>query len=106
MMRIEDPFKPMNRGRARIGLAVVLGSAMMLALGLLIIPWRGNSAPDLALATTGQTVTWTGNGTNNGYCSSFQSDPDLHPAAGQQGWLFILTSPNSPGLDAHGKLQP
>ena len=41
---------------------------------------------------TGQSVNWTGNGTSNGYCSSFQNDEDLHPAAGQQGWLFILNS--------------
>jgi hypothetical protein len=40
-----------------------------------------------------QTVSWTGNGTTDGACSSFENDPDLNPAAGQQGWLFILTSP-------------
>ena len=50
-----------------------------------------------------QTVLWTGNGTTNGVCNSFEDDPDLNPAAGQQGWLFILTSPfdgNGSTLDA------
>jgi hypothetical protein len=42
----------------------------------------------------GITVTWTGNGTNtDGTCQSFLNDPDLTPGPGQQGWLFILTSP-------------
>lgn len=39
------------------------------------------------------TTNWNGNGTDNGYCHEFQNDSDLHPGAGQQGWLFILTSP-------------
>jgi hypothetical protein len=40
-----------------------------------------------------QTVTWTGNGTTNGYCNAFIDDPNLNPGPGQQGWLFILSSP-------------
>ncbi len=43
---------------------------------------------------TPQTISWTGNGTNSGYCSDLTGD-DLNPSAGQQGWLFILTSPTS-----------
>ena len=39
-----------------------------------------------------QTATWTGNGTTNGYCSNTDEGLTGVPA-GQQGWLFILTSP-------------
>jgi hypothetical protein len=40
-----------------------------------------------------QDVTYDGHGTTNGLCDSFPGDPDLTPGPGQQGWLFILTSP-------------
>ncbi|HWT40791.1 MAG TPA: hypothetical protein VN081_06030 [Dongiaceae bacterium] len=36
-------------------------------------------------------VTWTGNGTTNGFCSTLSSDTTV--PAGQQQWLFILSSP-------------
>jgi hypothetical protein len=39
------------------------------------------------------TIVWTGNGTNNGFCSEVSQDPNVPP--GMQQWLFILTSPGS-----------
>jgi hypothetical protein len=46
-------------------------------------------------STAGLTVNWDGkNGTNSdGTCKDFLDDSDLTPGPGQQGWLFILTSP-------------
>ena len=44
-------------------------------------------------AAAGNTVVWTGNGTNNGFCSDVSQDPSVPP--GMQQWLFILTSPGS-----------
>jgi hypothetical protein len=40
-------------------------------------------------------IAWTGNGTTEGVCNRFQGDTKLTPGAGEQGWLFILTSPGS-----------
>ncbi len=40
-----------------------------------------------------ETTPWTGNGTTNGFCSTNTSDTSL--PAGQQQWLFILTSPGA-----------
>jgi hypothetical protein len=44
-------------------------------------------------AAAGNNVVWTGNGTNNGFCSDVSQDPSVPP--GMQQWLFILTSPGS-----------
>ncbi|HEY0964945.1 MAG TPA: hypothetical protein VGE13_00515 [Candidatus Saccharimonadales bacterium] len=38
-------------------------------------------------------VMWTGNGTTNGMCNTLNSD--ISVPAGQQQWLFILTSPSA-----------
>ncbi|MBI3342506.1 hypothetical protein HY024_05280 [Candidatus Curtissbacteria bacterium] len=43
------------------------------------------------------TISWHGNGTTNGLCSSIGNFDDLNPQPGQQGWLFILTSPIATG---------
>ncbi len=90
-------------GRSRLGLTLVVGSAVALALALLAISLGTGTAPR-ALADycdthtcTQSDVTWTGNGTNNGYCSSFEEDANLNPGPNQQGWLFILTSPYPTG---------
>ncbi len=40
-----------------------------------------------------QTVPWDGNGASGGTCDTFNSD-NLSPAPGQQGWWFILSSPD------------
>jgi len=50
----------------------------------------GDTGPGGEVGTTAVTNVWTGNGTNNGVCSTFQSDTDLNPGPGQQAWLFIL----------------
>jgi hypothetical protein len=41
-----------------------------------------------------ETIVWTGNGTSNGVCSNIGDFDDLDPEPGEQGWLFILTSPD------------
>ena len=53
------------------------------------------SAAFAAPSGSSQTATWTGNGTTNGYCSNTDEGLTGVPA-GEQGWLFILTSP-APG---------
>ncbi|HSX53253.1 MAG TPA: hypothetical protein VLF90_02710, partial [Patescibacteria group bacterium] len=39
------------------------------------------------------TITWVGNGTSNGFCSTVTSDPSVSG----QNWQFILTSPDGNG---------
>ncbi len=77
---------------------ILPGGAVVLALaGLFLIVTALAAGPDGLRATaaddTPVTVVWTGNGTTNGVCGSFEADADLNPGTGQQGWLFILTSP-------------
>jgi LPXTG-motif cell wall-anchored protein len=62
-------------------------SAAAAAVGLALVFGGGTAW------AAGSTVTWTGNGTNHGICENVGPSDDLHPQAGQQGWLFILTSP-------------
>jgi hypothetical protein len=48
-------------------------------------------------------VTWTGNGTDGGACSTFEADDKIDPGPGQQGWLFVLTGTDgnpTPALSA------
>ncbi len=44
-----------------------------------------------------ETVNWDKNGATGGYCNSFENDEKLTPELGQQGWLFVLTSPYDDG---------
>jgi len=51
-------------------------------------------APTVASAgQTPQTVEWTGNGASGGTCDQIRLNDSV--PAGQQRWLFILTSPNT-----------
>ncbi len=90
-------------GRSQRRLMLVLGLAMALALSLLAVFFSAGAVPKVSAdycdnhTCTPETVTWNGNGTNNGYCSSFEADGKLNPGPGQQGWLFILTSPYPTG---------
>src|SRR6266545_2526074 len=49
-------------------------------------------------STSATTVAWVGHGTTDGVCNGdlTTDQDDLTPSAGQQGWLFILTSPYDP----------
>jgi len=49
--------------------------------------------PDPTPTPPPQVVDWTGNGTTDGACNDVREYADLDPGPGQQGWLFILTSP-------------
>lgn len=71
---------------------VWMGSAVaVLSLGLLIGSAENAGASP---ARQSQTVTWHGNGTNGGLCSNLNEGLTGVPP-GEQGWLFILTSPAS-----------
>jgi hypothetical protein len=59
---------------------------LLLSIGLV-----GGMAFSSVSATT--STPWTGNGTTNGFCDDLRSDSTV--AAGQQEWLFILTSPGT-----------
>ena len=73
--------------RAAVALATVGAVALALA------------TPTAAYADA-TVVTWTGNGTTNGECNNVGPANDLNPGPGQEGWLFILTSPfDSSGSD-------
>jgi hypothetical protein len=77
----------------KTGMKLFIGAlVLLLAVGLIGIgnAWAKGPGDDPG---TPVTVDWDGNGTDDGLCSSFESDPDLNPAPGMQGWLFILTSP-------------
>lgn len=68
---------------------------LVLAAGLAGVLIGGLFSASAALAapsSSSQTTTWTGNGTTNGYCSNTNEGLTGVPA-GEQGWLFILTSP-------------
>ena len=80
--------------RARtLGVGIALWGAVF-TIGALIAPGVSTTGVATAGTTPSSTtsVTWTGNGTDGGYCSSFQSDEKMSPGPGQQGWLFILTN--------------
>ncbi|HEX4161257.1 MAG TPA: hypothetical protein VHZ05_02095 [Acidimicrobiales bacterium] len=54
------------------------------------------NAPTAGSINDGSTVIWTGNGTVDGTCKSFQDDTDFDPIpAGDMAWLFILTHPGA-----------
>ncbi len=76
-----------------IGLLLFFFFSFFLVVNLVFVPvaYAAKTTP------TSTTVTWKGNGTTGGFCSSFENDPDLNPASGKQGWLFILTSPYTSG---------
>lgn len=74
-------------GDVALAAGLVFGGAGV--VGLAAAPSAGASAQG-----QGQTVTWHGNGTDNGYCSNMDEGLSGVPA-GEEGWLFILTSPTS-----------
>ncbi|HSX18136.1 MAG TPA: Ig-like domain-containing protein [Candidatus Saccharimonadales bacterium] len=53
----------------------------------------GLGALGIFLVASASATTWTGNGTTNGFCSDVSSDNTV--PAGEQRWLFILTSPGT-----------
>lgn len=56
-------------------------------------PGKPTEQPPTEPPATPVIVSWDGNGASGGYCNDFIDDPDMTPETGQQGWLFILTSP-------------
>jgi hypothetical protein len=85
---VATPRQFKRRGRWTLILGVLFAA---LTFGA-VMAYAGSSSSSV----TGITVNWDGKGVNdNGTCESFVSDPDLNPGPGQQGWLFILTSPAS-----------
>ena len=58
---------------------------MFLSLFLLLIMGSVKAQPALA-----DTITWSGNGTTDGYCSKVTTDTNVTG----QNWLFVLTSPD------------
>jgi hypothetical protein len=82
--------------RGRRGVARRLAAAAMITGLALVVLASVAGADDGGTGTAGEVGTtavtnpWTGNGTDDGVCSSFESDPDLNPGPGQQAWLFIL----------------
>ena len=68
------------------GLAGLLGAIFLAAIGIFLAGTVENA--------NAETVVWSGNGTNDGVCSDIGEFDDLDPGPGEQGWLFILTSPD------------
>lgn len=66
--------------------AVIAAAAIALSVSLGMVGAQAGAASG--------TITWTGNGTNAGFCASTESLPVTVPD-GQQAWLFILTSPGT-----------
>ena len=83
-------------------MAIAASIIAVIALVLVIADFGTPSAS----AVVSQTVTWDGNGTSNGQCSTFKSDPDLNPGPGQQAWLFILTQPDASPWDLTATFSP
>jgi LPXTG-motif cell wall-anchored protein len=68
---------------AVVGLALVFGGGTAWA-----VPSRAMTALD------NPTIIWDHHGTNaDGICSNIGNSDDLNPPQGQEGWVFILTSP-------------
>jgi hypothetical protein len=69
-----------------------LGRVAAVSLATVGVVVFAMAAPAAAVAT-GTVVTWTGNGTTAGACNNVGPANDLNPGPGEEGWLFILTSP-------------
>ena len=86
--------------KRRIGLVAVGLGFIAASSGLIgVVPGAGAAAPQAKPTTTTgpgghSTTTWNGNGTTNGFCDNSNEGLSGVPA-GDQGWLFVLTSPNA-----------
>jgi hypothetical protein len=79
-----------RRGLGRVA-AAALATAGAVVLAM--------ATPAAAFATdSGTEVKWTNHGTTNGACDNVGPANDLNPGPGEEGWLFVLTSP----FDANG----
>src|SRR4051812_28637152 len=80
-----------SRGVARrLAAAAMITGLALVVLASVAGADDGGAGTGGEVGTTSVTNQWTGNGTDNGVCSSFESDPDLNPGPGQQAWLLIL----------------
>lgn len=77
--------------------AGVAGACALLAVacGEEVVPTATPKTPALSPRSHSADVVWVGNGTKNGACEQFTADEKLTPGPGEQGWLFILTSPGA-----------
>jgi hypothetical protein len=65
----------------------IAASVVALSVSLVLV-----AAP---AGASGNTIDWTGNGTNAGLCASSESIGGVTVSDGQQAWLFILSSPDT-----------
>jgi hypothetical protein len=80
-----------TRGVARrLAAAAMITGLALVVLASVAGADEAGTGTDGEVGTTAVTNNWTGNGTTNGVCTTFQADPDLNPGPGQQAWLFIL----------------
>ena len=71
-------------------------AAISLALWLSLVPGTAFA----------ETVVWEGNGTVEGVCENIGEFDDLEPGVGEQGWLFILTSPDNAAWELTATFDP
>jgi hypothetical protein len=78
-----------RKQRSRFGIVLIVAGF----LTILLSGFTGSASAAPSPAFTGSTVTWTGGGTTNGYCSQVNGEP-----TGSQTWQFNLT-----GIDSNGQ---
>jgi hypothetical protein len=78
--------------RSRLTRVVAAAAALAASMATVLL-WGAAAQAAQRTTVTGITVTWTGNGTTQGACDNVGPANDLNPGPGQEGWLFILTSP-------------